>query len=335
MTAVFANFASSTLASSITSGATTLTVRSGTGSLFPAPTGLEFFYAVMENRTAAGTTREIVKVTARTSNTMTIVRAQEGTTAAAFPRGTTVALRITAAGLESLRNSVLTDWDVPGDLTVGGNSTITGNLSMNGSLAVEDSIVVGAAIQAAGQASVGTLFTIGDATVSGNLLLNGVLASDGGLVVDGDVSISDGGLTVGDNASVTGNVTVGGTLSVSELAVSGLAIVDEADISGTEESQPFPSGKILKMGVATTAGTAGVETYPDGTVTVTFATPFPTECTGVLLTVKGASLSGGSVGRILLEASNLSASSFKIASYQASDGAFYGAVNVAWFAWGK
>lgn len=335
MTAVFANFASSTLASSITAGATSLTVRSGTGSLFPAPTGLEFFYAVLENRTSSGTTREIVKVTARTSNTMTIVRAQEGTTAAAFPRGTTVALRITAAGLESLRNSTLNDWDVPGDLTVGGNATITGNVVMNGTMAVEDSVIIGASVQVAGQASVGSLFTIGDATVSGNLLLNGVLASDGGLVVDGDVAITDGGLTVGANVSVAGNATVSGTLEAGDIAIDGLAIVDVADISGTEESQPFPSGKIFKMGVATTAGTAGVETYPDGTVTVTYATPFPLETTGVLLAVKGGTLSGGSVGRILLEASDFSASSFKIASYQASDGAFYGAVVVSWLAWGK
>lgn len=335
MTAVFANFASSTLGAAITSGATSLTVRSGTGDLFPTPTGLEFFYLTLENRTSTGTTREIVKVTARTSNTMTIVRAQEGTTAAAFPRGTTAALRITAAGLESLRSSTVDDWDVPGNLTVGGNATVTGNIVLNGTVAVEDSVLVGASIEVDGQASVGTLFTIGNATVSGNLLLNGVLASDGGLVVDGDVSISDGGLTVGDNASVTGNVSVGGTLSVNEIAVDGLAIVDEADISGTEESQPFPSGKIMKMGVATTAGSSGVATYPDGTVTVTFATPFPTECTGVLVSVKGASLSGSSVGRILLEASNFSASSFKIASYRASDGAFYGAVVVSWFAWGK
>ncbi len=329
MTAVFANFASSTLASNIAADATSLTVRTGTGSLFPAPTGAEFFYAVLENRTSAGTTREIVKVTERTSNTMTIVRAQEGTTAAAFPRGTTVGLRITAAGLESLRNSTTTDWDVPGDLTVGGNATITGNLSMNGSLAIEDSIIVGSSAQVAGQASVGSLFTIGNATVSGDLLLNGVLASDGGIVVDGNMLVSDGGLTVENN------VSVGGALMVNEIAVDGLAIVGTADISGTAESQKFPSGKILKMGVATTAGTAGAVTYPDGTVTVTFATAFPTACTGVLLSVKGGALSGSSVGRILLEASDFSAASFKIASYRASDGAFYGAVDVSWFAWGN
>lgn len=322
MTAVFANFASSTLGAAITSGATSLTVRSGTGDLFPSPIGLEFFYLVLENRTSTGTTREIVKVTARTSNTMTVERAQEGTSAAAFPRGTTAALRITAAGLESLRSSTVDDWDVPGNLTVGGNATVTGNIVLNGTVAVEDSIIVGASASVAGAATVGSLLTIANATISGDL------------VVNDDAAIA-AGLTVGKNASVTGNATVGGTLSVSEIAVAGLAIVDEADISGTEESQPFPSGKILKMGVATTAGTAGAETYPDGTATVTFTTPFPTSCTGVLLTLKGTTLSGASVGRILLEASDISASSFKIASYQASDGAFYGAVVVSWFAWGK
>ena len=334
MTAVFANFASSTLGAAITSGATSLTVRSGTGDLFPSPIGLEFFYLVLENRTSTGTTREIVKVTARTSNTMTVERAQEGTSAAAFPRGTTAALRITAAGLESLRSSTVDDWDVPGNLTVGGNATVTGNIVLNGTVAVEDSIIVGASASVAGAATVGSLFTIGNVTVSGDLLLNGVLATDGGVVVDGGVTITDG-LNVQANLDVTGNATIGGTLSVTEIAIDGLAIVDEADISGTEESQPFPSGKIMKMGVATTAGATGAVTYPDGTVTVTFATPFPTECTGVLLTVKGGTLSGGTTGSIILQASSLSASSFKIGSFRVSDGSYSGNVTVSWFAWGK
>ena len=65
MTAVFANFASSTLGAAITSGATSLTVRSGTGDLFPTPTGLEFFYLVLENRTSTGTTRESAKARPR------------------------------------------------------------------------------------------------------------------------------------------------------------------------------------------------------------------------------------------------------------------------------
>jgi len=96
----FTNNAASTLASSILIGATSLTVAAGTGGLFPTLTGSNFFYCTLQN--TAGTVIEIVKVTARSTDTFTIVRAQEGTSASAFALGDKVELRLTAGEINLL-----------------------------------------------------------------------------------------------------------------------------------------------------------------------------------------------------------------------------------------
>jgi hypothetical protein len=100
----FTNNAATTLASSILIGATSLTVASGTGALFPTLTGSNFFYCTLQN--TAGTTIEIVKVTARSTDTFTIVRAQESTSASAFASGDKVELRLTAGEINLLFSGV-------------------------------------------------------------------------------------------------------------------------------------------------------------------------------------------------------------------------------------
>jgi hypothetical protein len=94
---LFTNNASTTLASSINSSVTSLTVAAGYGALFPNPTASQYFYCTLSN--TAGTTIEIVKVTARSTDTFTIVRAQDGTTASAFNAGDKVELRLVNASL--------------------------------------------------------------------------------------------------------------------------------------------------------------------------------------------------------------------------------------------
>lgn len=96
---LFTNNAATTLASSINNSVTSLTVASGTGALFPSPTGTEFFYCTLSN--ATGTTIEIVKVTARSTDTFTIVRAQDGTSAQSFTTGDKVELRLVRANLNN------------------------------------------------------------------------------------------------------------------------------------------------------------------------------------------------------------------------------------------
>src|SRR5580765_964900 len=91
---LFANNANTTLAGGITSGATSLTVASGAGAKFPSPTGGDYFVATLINTTTL--VSEIIHVTARSTDTFTIVRAQEGTPAVAWASGDTIAMLMTA-----------------------------------------------------------------------------------------------------------------------------------------------------------------------------------------------------------------------------------------------
>ena len=100
MSVKFANNAHSTLASSINTSATSITVSSGQGARFPSLTGSEFFYATLID---TSNNLEIVKVTARSTDVLTVTRAQESTSARAFSSGDRIELRVTAQGLVDLR----------------------------------------------------------------------------------------------------------------------------------------------------------------------------------------------------------------------------------------
>jgi hypothetical protein len=105
MAQLFSNNATTTLASGITAVATSITLNTGDGALFEAPTGGDFeLITVYDGATiAASTNVEVMKVTARSTDTMTVVRAQEGTTGFAFSSGAGVDACLTAATLDSLR----------------------------------------------------------------------------------------------------------------------------------------------------------------------------------------------------------------------------------------
>ena len=94
---LFANNAATTLAGDITDSDLTLTVATGTGSLFPSPAAGQQFNVTLVRTSDSAT--EIVRVTARTTDSFTIVRAQESTSAKAFVTGDKIELRVTNAGL--------------------------------------------------------------------------------------------------------------------------------------------------------------------------------------------------------------------------------------------
>ena len=77
---LYANNAYSTVAATLASGATSMTVASGTGSRFPSPTGNQFFRLTLTSESAPNTIFEIVYVTARSGDVLTIIRGQEGST---------------------------------------------------------------------------------------------------------------------------------------------------------------------------------------------------------------------------------------------------------------
>lgn len=101
MGVLFTNNASTTLSAAISStSATSISVASS--STFPAPGAGEYFYATIDDTSNI----EIVKVTAVSGTTWTVVRGADNTTAATFANGTTVQLRAAAALLTDIQQNI-------------------------------------------------------------------------------------------------------------------------------------------------------------------------------------------------------------------------------------
>lgn len=124
---LFTNNAATGLVSPISSSATTLTVNGGSGTLFPNPTGGNYFMITLISSGSGN--MEIVQCTARSGDTFTIVRAQEGTTAQSFAIGDSVQLRITAGSLQAFSNPTLVNSVAAG--TGIGVSSSTGNVTIS------------------------------------------------------------------------------------------------------------------------------------------------------------------------------------------------------------
>jgi hypothetical protein len=102
----FSNNVSTTLAAGIGTSNTTISVVDA--SKFPALAAGEHTYVTLDSDTVTPT-REVVKVTGISGNTLTVVRAQDGTAAAAFSADAKVELRITAALLDELSRN---GWEI-------------------------------------------------------------------------------------------------------------------------------------------------------------------------------------------------------------------------------
>lgn len=128
MPARFKNNASATIAASITESDTTIVLTTGFGAYFPTLTAGFYFYATLFD---AANNSEIVRVTARSGDTLTVVRAQDGTTAKAFTAGDGFALRVVNANLE---NFVQLDGaqTISGAKTFSGANTFTANNIFSG-----------------------------------------------------------------------------------------------------------------------------------------------------------------------------------------------------------
>ena len=106
MSVLFSNNASTTLSAGVGDSATSITVADG--SVFPAISGSDYVYLTLEVDSDP-TLKEIVKCTARSGNTLTIVRAQDGTSARTFSTADKCELRLTAAGLNDVATQADTD----------------------------------------------------------------------------------------------------------------------------------------------------------------------------------------------------------------------------------
>ena len=101
---LFKNNAETTLSSGINNSVTTVPVTSA--AVFPTPDANNVFFATIDD----GSNIEVVKVTGISSNDLTVVRAQDNTSAATFGSGAKIELRLTAQVLD-MGTASLTDLD--------------------------------------------------------------------------------------------------------------------------------------------------------------------------------------------------------------------------------
>ena len=99
MAQILKNNVSGVLGLALGASATSMTLLDASN--FPTPPSGDFYLLTLIGLNANGqeSTWEVVKVVAKASNTLTVVRAQEDTTAAAWPVATTVQLRLTAGSV--------------------------------------------------------------------------------------------------------------------------------------------------------------------------------------------------------------------------------------------
>lgn len=145
-----ANNASGTLATAVTASDVGVVLTAGDGAKFPVLGSDDYFYATV---VGSGGTSEIVRVTARVGDTMTVVRAQEGTSSASFAAGSLFELRVTAA---SVMDSVSGALSVLGFGAVGDGMT-------------DDTAAIQAAINAASVAGAVVFFPPGSYRVTDTL----------------------------------------------------------------------------------------------------------------------------------------------------------------------
>jgi hypothetical protein len=99
----FSNNATTTTTARISSTDTTITVAAGTGGLFPVLGAGEYFKATLQD---TNNNFEIVKVTARADDTMTVVRGQDGTLAVPFAANSRFELRVLASNTQEYLDSI-------------------------------------------------------------------------------------------------------------------------------------------------------------------------------------------------------------------------------------
>tara|TARA_B100002019_G_scaffold281975_1_gene286676 strand:+ start:1166 stop:2161 length:996 start_codon:yes stop_codon:yes gene_type:complete len=95
----FKNNANGELASAVAAGDTTINLNAGHGNRFPTVNASEneYFFATLIDTSG---NLEVVKVTARVNDSLTVVRGQDGTSAIAFAASDLIELRPTAGGLD-------------------------------------------------------------------------------------------------------------------------------------------------------------------------------------------------------------------------------------------
>lgn len=240
------NNGQTTLGAPVVPGATIITLAAGAGSLFtPGPTGTQYFVATFTDA-ATGLINEIVHVTNVSGDVLTIVRAQEGTSALTWQVGDNFGNLITAGALATIETEAAPTadkWTTARTLSFTGDVTGTG--SVDGSANVAFPMT---GVQAAKLTTARTLAMTGDASWT--------------VTFDGSVAVTAAGTlaTVNLAPGVTGDAT-----HVAQVTTNGKGLVT------AQASVAIQSATTAQPGLAQLVSTAVDATLADATKALTAA----------------------------------------------------------------
>lgn len=292
MPAKFSNNASATLASAITTSSTVITVTAGQGAYFPTLSGSDYFFATL---TDSSNNLEVVKCTARSGDSLTVTRAQDGTTARAYAAGDRIELRINAAAIDS-------KFDKEG-------GTITGNLSVNGNTTLGDASVDSVTVNAATIAYANSPSISGNPTYTGNVTIGDVgtdtftigaqLSANASVGTSGQVLSSRGASLspqwISQSAIAAGSATSAtSATTATNLAGGGVGQVPYQSASGTTAMLAAgTSGQFLQSNGSAAPSWANVITAPNMRV-ITTTGSFTIPAATLKVTCVGGGGNGGS-----------------------------------------
>ena len=300
MSVKFANNAFGTLNAGINNSATSITLSSGQGARFPTLASGEYFYATLID---TSNNLEVVKCTARSTDVLTVTRAQESTTAQAFAIGDRIELRVTAGGLTDAANPYDKDTSSTGSFGLPVGTTAQQPTAANteghirydsddniiyysdGANWLKVSSVVPILSSVTGNivTTLGTTLTLaGSGFLAANLTVNFTQSSDS---IDEDVVVtptSDVAATVAVPAAVYNNVTSGNVVSITATNSDNVA-----SAATNKTAVAAPSG-----GTVTTSGNFRIHTFTNsGTFTNTI-----TSLAAQYLVIAGGGGGGGDLG---------------------------------------
>lgn len=170
MNLLFANNASTTLASGINATATTLVVASGTGGEFPVITDASMGFYMTLKDAATQLTNEIVLCTARAGDACTIVRGQQGTTAVTWNAGDIVAQLVTKGDLQNMIQPDQLQAALYTAANATGTNSITATLD-SGLVALPDSLAFTLRAAAANTGAVTLTLTLGTTALAAHAIV--------------------------------------------------------------------------------------------------------------------------------------------------------------------
>lgn len=246
------NNAQAVLASGISSTATTLTVNTGTGSLFPSPVSGSSFFKLTLVDAATGTLTEIVHVTQRSGDTMTVVRAQEGTSPRIWSANDIAANMMTAGTLSYMLDNFQPT-----------NANLTSLASLSG---LADRMPY---FTAAETMSLAVITSVGRSLVGQTSAAN-MLTYLGGLKATNNLSEI---AAAGAAAQLAARTSLGlGTAATRLVGTGATQVPDMSSFASGDGWMKYPNGKILQYGYVPLGSTTHVD----------FPIPFPSKCSSIV-----------------------------------------------------